>query len=348
MHVRHSFALAIAAVMLAACSVHTRALVPAAQAPNPVASHVVASHAAPRPVRLVRWHGPIEHVFFHPLVIHPRLAFTADRLGLGFQHFFVTVHEFRGILRGLWRHGWTLVDAHRAATGRVRVPVGRKPLVLSEDDLNYYAYFWGRGLASRLVVDAAGDVRVDVVEPSGQQRVTDQDLIPLVDEFVARHPEFSAQGAKGLLGLTAYEGLFGEHHLDRSAARARVRALVARLRATGWSFASHTYGHIDLGADSLATIAADTARWKAAARGLLPPTDMLIYPFGARPTVAGLELLRDEGYRVQFDIDIRPRLVHEHGVIVMSRRHIDGYAFEVPSQLRQFFSVAAVRDPMRP
>jgi hypothetical protein len=297
---------------------------------------------------LVRWHGPIEHIFFHPLVIHPRLAFTADRLGLGFQHFFVTVHEFRGILRGLWRHGWTLVDAHRAATRHVRVPVGRKPLVLSEDDLNYYAYFRGRGLASRLVVDSAGDVRVDVAEPNGQRRVTDQDLIPLVDEFVARHPRFSAQGAKGLLGLTAYEGLFGEHRLDRPAARARVRALVARLRATGWSFASHTYGHIDLGADSLATIAADTARCKAAVRGLLPPTDMLIYPFGARPTPAGLELLRDEGDQVQFDIDIRPRLVREDGVTVMSRRHIDGYAFEVPSQLRQFFSVAAVRDPLRP
>jgi len=310
---------------------------------------VTANHEAARPAfRLVHWHGPIEHIFFHPLVIRPRLAFTSDRLGLGFQHFFVTVREFRGILRGLWRHGWTLVDAHRAATGHVRVPVGRKPLVLSEDDVNYYAYFRGRGLASRLVLDMAGDVRVEVVEPDGRQRITDQDLIPLVDEFVARHPEFSAQGAKGLLGLTAYEGLFGEHHLVRPAARARVRRLVARLRTTGWSFASHTYGHIDLGADSLATIAGDTARWKAAARGLLPSTDMLIYPFGARPTLAGMTLLRNEGYRIQFDIDIRPRLVHEDGVTVMSRRHIDGYSFQVPAQLRQFFSVATVRDPERP
>jgi len=32
----------------------------------------------------------------------------------------------------------------------------------------------------------------------------------------------------------------------------------------------------------------------------------------------------------------------------MSRRHIDGYAFAVPAQLRQFFSVAKVRDPARP
>ena len=317
---------------------------------QPIALHATTPTATPTasPVRLVRWHGPIEHIFFHPLVIRPRLAFTNDQLGLGFQHFFVTVHEFKGILHGLWRHGWTLVDAHRAATGRVRVPAGRKPLVLSEDDLNYYAYFRGRGLARKLLVDADGDVRVEVGEPNGQTRITNQDLIPLVDEFVARHPEFSAQGAKGLLGLTAYEGLFGEHHLQNPAARARVRTLVARLETTGWSFASHTYGHINLGADSVATIAADTAKWKAAARGLLPPTDMLIYPFGARPTVAGMELLRDEGFPIQFDIDIRPRLIHEYGVTVMSRRHIDGYAFQVPSQLREFFSVERVIDPRRP
>ena len=58
-----------------------------------------------------------------------------------------------------------------------------------------------------------------------------------------------------------------------------------------------------------------------------------------------MTLLRNEGYRIQFDIDIRPRLVHEDGVTVMSRRHIDGYSFQVPAQLRQFFSVATVRDP---
>jgi hypothetical protein len=337
----------IAAVLLGSAGCHPpRDARPA----EPAAVHATttAPTPTPPPTHLVRWHGPIEHIFFHPLVIQPRLAFTDDRLGLGFQHFFVTVHEFKGILRGLWRHGWTLVDARRAATGRVRVPVGRKPLVLSEDDLNYYAYFDGRGLAKKLVLDAHGDVRVKVAEPDGRTRVTDQDLIPLVDEFVVRHPEFSAQGARGLLGLTAYEGLFGEHNLANPAARARIRALVTRLEATGWSFASHTYGHIDLGDDSLATIAADTARWKAAARGLLPRTDMLIYPFGSRPTPAGMQLLRREGFPIQFDIDIRPRLVHEYGVTVMSRRHIDGYAFEVPDQVRQFFSVARVRDPRRP
>jgi hypothetical protein len=286
-------------------------------------------------------------MFFHPLILVPQRAFTDDRLGHGFADYFVTAHEFRGILDGLWRNGWTLVDAHRAAAGTVRVPVGRKPLVLSEDDVNYYDYFAGRGLAKRLVLDSAGDVKAEYADAGGT-RLTDQDLVPMVDEEVAAHPEFSADGAKGVLAVTGYQGLFGEHDLSDPAARARVRALVARLRATGWLIASHTYGHIDMSKDSLSAIARDTSRWQALTRDLIGPTDLLIYPFGARPGAAGRALLRDAGFRIQFDIDIVARRAAIDGVVVMSRRHIDGYAFAVPSALAKFFDVATVFDPNRP
>lgn len=314
-------------------------------APAPAASSP--APASP-PVHLVHWRGPVEGIFFHPLILVPERAFTDDQLGHGFAHYFVTVHEFRGILDGLWRNGWTLVDARRAAAGTVRVPVGRKPLVLSEDDVNYYDYFAGRGLSKRLVLDSAGNVKAEYADAAGI-RVTDEDLVPLVDEEVAAHPEFSAEGAKGVLGVTGYQGLFGEHDLTDPAARARVRALVARLHATGWLIASHTYGHIDLSKDSLGTIARDTAKWKALTNGLIPPTNLLIYPFGARPSAAGRALLRDAGFTIQFDIDVVPRRLAVDGVVVLSRRHIDGYAFAGQRrELAQFFDVASVMDPARP
>ena len=84
------------------------------------------------------WHGPVEHLFFHTLVIHPKLAFTSEPIGQGFREWFVTVDEFRKILDQLYANGWTLVDINRAAHGEARVPPGRKPLVISEDDVNYY------------------------------------------------------------------------------------------------------------------------------------------------------------------------------------------------------------------
>ena len=293
-------------------------------------------------VRLVRWHGPVEQLFVHPLVLRADLAFTTDPLGQGFAHYFVTAREFRRILDQLWRNEWTLVDARRVAAGNVWVPRGRKPLVLQEDDANYYRYFAGRGLAQRLVLVGGR------IEAEYDGHLTTDDVVPLVDAMVAAHPEFSADGAKGLLAETAYEGFFGEHDLTDPAARARVRALADRLRATGWVIASHTYGHIDLSKDTLATIQRDTERWRAAARGLLGPVHILVYPYGARPTTAGRDLLAHAGFTTQYDIDITARRVDENGVILMSRRHVDGYAFDSPTRLMPFFDVATVRDPARP
>jgi len=334
----------LAVTMLAGCSAlgaqealpqpHTLKVAPGTPAPAVTAT-------VPR-VRLVRWHGPVEQLFVHPLVLRPALAFTNDTLGQGFEHYFVTAQEFRRILDQLWRNKWTLVDARRVAANDVLVPRGRKPLVLQEDDANYYRYFAGRGLAQRLVLNG------DTVEAEYDGRLTTDDVVPLVDAMVAAHPEFSADGAKGLIAETAYEGFFGEHDLTDPAAQARVRALADRLRATGWVIASHTYGHIDLSRDSLAIVERDTARWLAAARGLLGPVDVLVYPFGARPTAAGRDLLARAGFTTQYDIDITARRAVEDGVVLMSRRHIDGYAFDNPRGVAQFFDVATVRDPARP
>lgn len=318
----------------------------AAPAPSP------APEPSPSPAQpLVPWTGPVEHLFFHTLVIRPELAFTSDRLGRGFRDYFVTVGEFQAILGQLYANGWTLVDIHRAVSGTVEVPPGRKPLVLSEDDVNYYDYSRPRGLGWRLVLDAAGDVQVEVRDDRGT-RVTDEDLIPLVDEYVASHPLFSADGAKGVIALTGYEGLFGERVNDPTApgyaaSVARATAIADRLRATGWTLASHSYGHIDLTRETLAGSARDTQRWLAEATPIIGPTDVYVYPFGAapRPGSAAFAMLRDAGFTIQCDIGPTPRLVHLDGVSVMSRRHIDGIAFAQQAKgLAPFFDVARVID----
>jgi hypothetical protein len=302
-------------------------------------------------VRLVRWHGPVEHLFFHTLIIRPRLAFRHDALGRGLRDYFVTTREFRSILRRMYANGWTLVDLHRAIDGRVRVPRGRRPFVLSEDDVNYYDYQRGRGLGRRLVLDVAGNVAIEEQGGARPRRVSGNDLVPIVDAFVARHPAFSAQGAKGVLALTGYEGLFGERIQRRGPGRlsalGRAKALAGRLRATGWTFASHTYGHIDLSRASTAAVARDSVRWARLARAVIGHTDVLVYPFGARPPIGSpaARVLRQAGFVIQCDINTVARLVRRNGVSIMSRRHIDGLAlYGQPNALRPFFSAPLVRD----
>jgi hypothetical protein len=319
-------------VLLAACQAPGRVAV----LPSPAASPPATTSPAPVPSPLVPWHGPVESLFVHPLVLHPALAFRDDRLGQGFRDYFVTDREMSGVLNGLYDRGWTLVDVHRVAAGTVRVPVGRKPLVLYEDDVNYYRYFTGRGLASGLVLTPAGPrALVDGT-------LSERDVVPMVEAFVAAHPLFSADGARGVLALTGYEGLFG----DRDPRSAAVAALAGWLTSHGWTLASHTYGHITLASASLRVVRRDLAKWRAISSGL-GPVDVLVYPFGSRPSAAARRVLRDAGFTVQVDIDVRPLRTARDGVTLLSRRHVDGLAFDVPSRLAPFFDVAAVRDPAR-
>jgi hypothetical protein len=341
--VKRSLVVLVATTALAAVAtlvIPARTPIPqplAAVATTPPAD--VQPSAAPTVVAppLVPWKGPVEELFVHPLVLRPSLAFRADVLGRGFADYFVTAQEFRSLLDQLWQHGWTLVDVHRAAAGTVRVPAGRKPLVLSEDDVNYYRYFAGRGLADRLVLD--GDrVRAQVAD-----RLTDEDVVPLVEAAIALHPELSAEGAKGVLAVTGYEGLLGEHDVATDpASRDRLRALADRLRATGWTFASHTFGHITLAQASVGSASRDTARWRTLTGDLLGPVDVLIYPFGSRPSPQVRRRLGAAGFRIQLDIDIRASHQVLDGVVLMSRRHVDGLAFAEPARQAPFYDVRVV------
>lgn len=293
---------------------------------------------------LVRWRKPVEQIFVHPLILQPELAFTKDSLGQGFADYFVTDGEFERILDQLWANGWTLVDARKVAARQVWVPRGRKPLVLIEDDVNYYEYFDARGLARRLALDADGAVMAEL--PDGS--LSDRDVVPMVEAMIAEHPDFSAEGARGVLALTGFEGFFGERDLSDPQATDRAAALAETLTDGGWDLASHSYGHINLTNSSTASIVADAERWQRLAEPILGSTELYVYPFGARPSAPATRALARLGFTTQWDIDIVPRRVRHDGAVVLSRRHIDGFAFAVPERQRPFFDVATVRDPLRP
>jgi hypothetical protein len=344
----------VVGVALTGCGPRHVATVRPVATPSSTASTttVRASTTIPAPVpRLVAWNGPVEHLFFHTLVLHPELAFRDDTLGQGFREWFVTSTEFGRILSQLDANGWTLVDLHRVVAGTVRVPAGRRPFVLSVDDVNYYDYSRDRGVGWRLVLDAHGDVKVED-HAYGQVRLSDGDVVPMVDDFVARHPEFSADGAKGVLAVTGYEGVLGER-TDETTARdwgasvARASAVAARLRATGWTFASHSWGHLDFTTRPLSTLVRDSERWRREVEPIVGPTDVYVYPFGAQPPLDSpiIAVLRGFGFTIQCGIDIAPREWRTQGVTITERRHVDGVAFDqLASSLRPFFDVASVED----
>ncbi|SMH49362.1 Polysaccharide deacetylase [Rathayibacter oskolensis] len=321
----------------------------------------------------------VSHLFFHSLVVDPARAFASPEDGAGYLDYMVTKDEFAALLEQVYANGYVLVSPHdlyeRAVDGTVTpqplaLPVGKKPLVISQDDVDYYEYMEGDGFADALVLDRNGDVRTRYTDASGRTRVGADDLVPIVDDFVAAHPDFSFQGAKGVIALTGYNGVLG-YRTSRLAYgdtnprieqdTADATAVAAAMTADGWEFASHSWGHIDMRESSMERITADVGKWRDEVQPIVGATDLFVYPFGA--DIAGVggysgatyDLLAAEGFTAFFTVDAsRPAWGQwGPGYLREARINVDGISLRAAIEgrndtLYSFFDPASVLDPARP
>lgn len=380
---------ALGAALLAACSA------PQEGAPSSSSSGATGSAAAsptdtPAPASTlppagepVAWKdvSRVPHLFFHSLAVDAERAFSAsgDKAD-GYLNFMVTVDEFTAMLEQIHAKGYVLVSPHElyevgeddvVRPRTLMVPENRTPLVLSVDDVSYYLYMEGDGFADRLVIDGDGRVRTQYTDAEGTVHVGAHDVMPLVDDFVAAHPDFSLNGAKGVLAMTGYDGVFGYRTSKRQfgdsptfeADVAEAKRVAQALKDTGWEFASHSWGHRNLGTLELEYIRKDSALWTAEVEPILGATDMYIYPFGS--DVAGIEKyssanakyrhLRELGFRSFFLVDGTSKAWGQlqPGYYRGSRINVDGISMKaaldgVRPVLDEFFDTASVLDPARP
>jgi hypothetical protein len=329
------------------------------------------------------WKDPLEvsHLFYHSLIVDPARAFARTQPErTGYAQYMVTISEFRAQLEQMYLHGYVLVHPQRLvakdAAGVMRpavvmLPPGRKPLVLSVDDVNYYTYMQGAGFASNLTLKD-GQVTNTYVDAAGRTHFGAYDVPTVIDDFVRRHPDFSYRGDKGIIAETGYNGVLGyrssvREYGDTAETRSQgeqAKAVATALKAEGWQFASHSWGHINMTTSSLAWIEADARRWDTEVRPLVGPTDEFVYPFGA--DISGItpysslnakfRFLHDtEGYDYFFPIDAtKPAWSQLAGnTWRQARINIDGISMqrELNGQhtpLENFFTTRSTIDPLRP
>jgi hypothetical protein len=160
--------------------------------------------------------------------------------------------------------------------------------VLSQDDVSYYEYMTGEGFPDKLVLDTNQEVK-NLYSDNGNQEIGDFDMIPLIDSFVKEHPDFSYQGAKGMIALTGYNGVlgyrtspsvYGDNEKTKEEKEEAIK-VAEKMKATGWTFASHSWGHIDMGKSTLEDIQRDNQLWQEEVAPIVGKTSVFIYPFGA-------------------------------------------------------------------
>ncbi|WP_235828095.1 polysaccharide deacetylase family protein [Brevibacillus migulae] len=317
---------------------------------------------------LVPYKGAVEHIFFHPLIAYPERAFDGDRMAKGYNDWFVTTKEFNKIIETLYQRDYILVDIQSLFEEKINnekievvnktllLPKGKKPLVISIDDLNYYDYMLANGNVSKLILDQKGNVATYSVDSKGKGVVSyENEIIPLLDRFVEQHPDFSHQGAKATIALTGYQGILGYRtnllgSPQYAAEKEKALAVVRRLKETGWSFASHGYGHLDARKVSLKRLMDDTEQWKREVETLIGHTPVYIYPYGSRVDTDSdkYRYLVKAGFTALCSVGPAPYSKYKQDSFMMDRRHIDGIALQTQrDKLLPLFDAAEVIDPVR-
>lgn len=325
---------------------------------------------------LVIWNDPtkISHIFFHSLIVDSQKAFSSKQ-AQGYKDYMVTISEFNKIIDQLHKNNYVLVDLNKLlkkdSKGKisfsgVSLPKGKKPLILSQDDVSYYEYMDNSGFPSKLVVGKQNVVK-NVYKEKNKETMGDYDVVPLIDSFIKKHPDFSYQGAKGTLALTGYNGVLGyrtskSQYGDNETTNKEIvqaKKVAGQLKKDGWSFASHTWGHINMGQSSLPDIQKDNELWQKEVAPILGTTQILIYPFGAdisdeRPydgNNAKFEYLKSQGFRIFCNVDASVSSWGQLGndYYRNARINIDGIRFQSVIENRnttldQFFSVKDIYD----
>ena len=338
----------------------------------------------------------ITHIFFHSLIVDPARAFDGDNEQNGYNMYMVTVSEFKAILQNMYDKGYVLVSpydiAHEVVDeqgshmvyGNIRLPEGKTPFLMSQDDVNYYGYMIGTGngkdetpvfadtngdgFAHRIVIGADGYPTCEYMDANGNVTTGDYDLVPVLESFIQEHPDFSYHGARAILGVTGYEGVFGyrtkpsyETTIGTEAYQKEVeeaKKVAQCLKEKGWILASHSYGHPAYGNIDATRVEADSQKWENTVQSVIGETDIILFPHGSDINTfhpyteenAKFNALYAHGYRYFFNVDSKVSWCQVGETYFRaSRRNVDGFRmFHQPERLADLFDVSKVFDPARP
>lgn len=342
----------------------------------------------------------VTHIFYHSLVVDQERAFDPSNYqGQGNYEWMTTISEFNAITQEMYDRGYVLVSIHDLYNivtdengnevfeeADIYLPEGKKAFVLSLDDLSYYHSYDNFGYAAKLIVDENGDVINEYIDADGNVLYGLYDCVPLLDKFIEEHPDASYRGAKGTIALTGYNGIFGyrtdesytldnpdldnnkrvwlEEHPDFNLEeeRAAAQEVADALKASGWTFASHTWGHLRVGDKSLATLKADNERWQKNVASIVGETNVIVFAHGQDLgdwgdydlTNEKVQYFMSEGFNVFCNVDSYEHRTHfGETYLRQGRRNLDGIRFYYnltgqQDNLSDLFDVEEIVDPERP
>lgn len=340
---------------------------------------------------LVSWDAEdVYNLSFHVLIADPQLAFADSVYGSNgtgsnknlYKKNFITVTEFNNILQQLYSNGYILVDLddfysleEDSTTGtqvyvqkQLRLPIGKKPVMLTEMSASYYAYMQtgagdgtADGFASRLAHDGQRFYN-EMFNADDSISTGSYDMVPLLEDFIAAHPDFSYRGARAVISFAGYDRILGYRINDSSlsadalqAERDGLKATVEALKAAGYKLACYTYNNVNYTSMSAQEIQNDIKKWEDRVTPWLGEVDILVFAregdIGTEDPYTGsskFNVLYNAGFRFFLGSGNTPWSQVADRYVRHNRLIITGlYLQEHPERFEALFDASSVLDDAR-
>ena len=313
----------------------------------------------------------VEHLFTHCLIAYPSVAFSSDNpMKDDYNKDCITTNEFKKILNSLYKNNYCIVDINSVykekdgtiVKNSVKVPVGKKALVLSFDDVNYDHKKMGFGMVDKIILDENGNLATCTTINGKQEISYDNEFVTILENFVKLHPDFSPFGAKGTINVTGYDGVLGyrtqsKNKKNREQEIEKAKVVIKKLKNSGWNFASHSYGHYHMKKLNDIEFLEEVNLWKTEVEPLVGKTGIYVYPYGEWEVFDNLgniskkhQYLIDAGFKVFCGVGMKTFYDYlpnknKNKVLFMDRKVVDGNTLrKKDTNLYPFFDPSNVYD----
>ena len=315
----------------------------------------------------------IEHLFTHCLIAYPEIAFAKNNhMSKHYATDCITAKEFVKILNELHDNDYVLININNCYTldkdnqvikRKVKVPIGKKPLILSFDDVNYDSKKIGLGMVDKIIIDKDNNLASSTKINNKEHISYDNEFIPILENFIKLNPDFSIDNAKGVINLTGYDGILGyrtshTNTTNRMEEIEKAQKVVNVLKENGWQFACHSYGHYHMNKITDEKFAQEIFSWKNEVEPIIGKTSIYVYPFGEWQVFENgnickkHKMLQDAGFKLFCGVGMKSFFSYlpnkTHKVLFKDRKCVDGRTLSQNNiELNKFFNPLNILDAKR-
>ena len=263
---------------------------------------------------LYNYDGEIFSLSFNTLMAFPEKALgDNNNLSASFDESKITTTEFKTILYELYKNNYVLISTNQIIDSTtleqipLKLPKNKKPILLVFDNVSYKSNYQNLGEIDKIIIDRNNNLATYTTKKSIQDRVAyDNEFILILENFIKQFPDFSFNGAKGIIFLTGENGILGYNTNHKNASSKyeskRVSEVIKKLKSWGWQFGCNNYSYKLDSSLSDMEFAKDLSLWNAEVSPLIGTTNLYAYPYGENDENSSKqELLITSGFKIFFE-----------------------------------------------